>query len=242
MSYGFRACVGEKKEETTGCDYAGVLMRMRVSFCSRNLRLRLTARALLSALASHQQRAAEIGGKHCYKNPAAATRKGEKNVPPVSSLEHPGCAGGGRGGCVSPWSLASREVPRQGLVPALLMRREGMGMSFCPSALCFAAGSRSRQLAGGRKIHRLNICKGGEKQFRMTSEPQDLLGAVKKTERAKCSAPLAQARQKPRRGTVPLTATFTHSMWASCALPPAATAVPRSRAWRPFCQQTCLCL
>lgn len=213
-----------------------------MSFCSKNLRLWLVARALLSALASHQQRAAEIGGKHCCKNPAAAARKGEKNVPPVSSLEHPGCASGGTGRCVSPWSLASSEVPRQGLLPALLVRCEGMGMSFCPSALRFAASPRSRQLAGRRKTHCLNICKEGEKRFRMISEPQDLLGAVKKIESANCSVPLAQARQKPRRGTFPLTVTFTHSFGPAAPFPPAAAAAPRSGAGHPFCQQTCLCL
>lgn len=85
----------------------------------------------------------------------------------------------------------------QGFTPALLMHFEGMQTYFCPSGLCFAPGSRSCQLAGRRKTQRLNICKEGENQFRMTSEPQVLLGAAKKIERAECSVPPAQPREKP---------------------------------------------
>ena len=54
--------------------------------------------------------------------------------------------GGGREGCVAPWSLASRETPTracQGLAPAPLMHFEGMQMYICPSGLCFVPGSHS---------------------------------------------------------------------------------------------------
>lgn len=104
------------------------------------------ARALLSALALHQQRAAEIG-KHCYDNPATVARKGEKNIPPICLT----VLGGGRGGSASSWSLASQEGPVRACQGQLLLHFEGMQMYFCPSGLCFAPGSHSCQLAGRRK-------------------------------------------------------------------------------------------
>lgn len=79
MPYSFRVCARDKEDETTGSDYAGVLVRTRVSFCSKKMRLWLITRALLSALVLHQQRAAEIGRKHCCENPAAVAKK-EKNI------------------------------------------------------------------------------------------------------------------------------------------------------------------
>lgn len=80
MPYSFRVCVRDREDKTTGCDYAGVLVRMRVSFCSKKMRLWLITRALLSALALHQQRAAEIRRKHSYENLAAVAKKEEKNI------------------------------------------------------------------------------------------------------------------------------------------------------------------
>lgn len=133
----------------------------------------------------------------------------------------------------------------QGLTPALLTLFEGMQTRFCPSGLRCAPGSCSCRLTGRRKTEWLNMCKDGEEQFRMTSEPQVLLGAAKKIERAMLGPSCPAEAKALWRDLSPLTATLIHGVLASCPFPSLCRSLrrarsPRDRAWLPLHQQTCL--
>lgn len=111
--------------------------------------------------------------------------------------------------------------PRPGSAEGSALRRccTWRNADFHPSGLRSEPGPLSCQ-PGRRKTWRINICKEGEKQLRVTSVPQVLLWAGRKIERAKCWVPLAQPSQKPCGGAFPLTVTFIHGMWANCPFAP----------------------
>lgn len=132
----------------------------------QNLRLWLLRRALLSASASHHQRAAEIGRKHCCENPAAVARNGENNLPPLHWREQPAGGGWGQRWVRVPRVLASREVPRARPCTAAALE-ECSVLSFWPvrctrTSLLAAAWQKEnvadKYLQGRRKAAQIDVC------------------------------------------------------------------------------------
>lgn len=132
----------------------------------QNLRLWLLRRALLSASASHHQRAAEIGRKHCCENPAAGARNGENNLPPLHWREQPAGGGWEQRWVRVPRVLASRQVPRARPCTAAALE-ECSVLSFWPlrctrTSLLAAAWQKEnvadKYLQGRRKAAQIDVC------------------------------------------------------------------------------------